>query len=165
MENSFFDNISILIIIQYQACGSKTRKYLESITTDYGPLKTLTASGGKINKFIIIYQRPLLQDFSSPTLRNASVVHALMRCLHHHLKSLRRMKSGRTATRRRVTNKKYLHSRAKILKWRNRNINESESLQSIWMILMVNEIRARRGKKSQRKRRVVPKLPHPLHQV
>merc|ERR1719192_1195503 len=28
-----------------QACGSKTRKYLESITTDYGPLKTLTASG------------------------------------------------------------------------------------------------------------------------
>jgi len=28
-----------------QACGNKTRKYLESITTDYGPLKTLTASG------------------------------------------------------------------------------------------------------------------------
>lgn len=28
-----------------QACGNKVRKYLESITTDYGPLKTLTASG------------------------------------------------------------------------------------------------------------------------
>jgi len=28
-----------------QACGNKVRRYLESITTDYGPLKTLTASG------------------------------------------------------------------------------------------------------------------------
>ena len=28
-----------------QACGIKARKYLESITTDYGPLKTLTVSG------------------------------------------------------------------------------------------------------------------------
>jgi len=28
-----------------QVCGNKTKKYLESITTDYGPLKTLTASG------------------------------------------------------------------------------------------------------------------------
>jgi len=28
-----------------QACGHKVGKYLESITTDYGPLKTLTASG------------------------------------------------------------------------------------------------------------------------
>lgn len=28
-----------------QACGVRAKKYLESITTDYGPLKTLTASG------------------------------------------------------------------------------------------------------------------------
>ena len=26
-------------------CGSKSKKYLDSITTDYGPLKTLTISG------------------------------------------------------------------------------------------------------------------------
>ena len=31
-----------------QACGIKARKYLESITTDYGPLKTLTVSGEEI---------------------------------------------------------------------------------------------------------------------
>ena len=35
--------------LHFQACGSKTRKYLDTITTDYGPLKTLTASGMACN--------------------------------------------------------------------------------------------------------------------
>ena len=33
------------------ACGVKVKKYLESITTDYGPLKTLTVSGRVNYKF------------------------------------------------------------------------------------------------------------------
>ena len=36
------------------ACGVKVKKYLESITTDYGPLKTLTVSGS-FCKFLLKY--------------------------------------------------------------------------------------------------------------
>ena len=40
--------VSNNLLSPYQACGIKARKYLESITTDYGPLKTLTVSGEEI---------------------------------------------------------------------------------------------------------------------
>ena len=45
MNRLVYKKQNIYLLTALQACGHKVGKYLESITTDYGPLKTLTASG------------------------------------------------------------------------------------------------------------------------